>query len=243
MIFQLFDNRVRRVTDRIAVLADSGFYNGVIFHRIINDFVNQGGDPTGTGTGGSPLGNFDDRFHVDLQHNRTRLLSMAKNGDDSNNSQFFITEGAPRHLDFEHSIFGLLVEGETVRQQISDVPVDGSDRPVADVVMGSVQTFRVNVTPDTVNTPPLLVGHDGPFELDASVTAGVKSVDVHAPLFTCTPHRPYAVCRSQPASLSITSPHSASAICRKRSTTTGSNWVPLPSCSRRTASSNGRPLR
>jgi predicted NBD/HSP70 family sugar kinase len=79
MVFQLFDGRARRVTDRITSLADSGFYNGLIFHRILNDFVIQGGDPTGTGAGGSNLGNFNDQFHVDLQHNRTGVLSFANN--------------------------------------------------------------------------------------------------------------------------------------------------------------------
>lgn len=196
MVFQLFDGRVRRATNRIATLADSGFYNGLIFHRIINDFVIQGGDPTGTGSGGSQLGNFADKFHVDLQHNRSGLLSMAKSTDDTNDSQFFITEGPQRHLDFNHSIFGVLVEGESVRQQISNVAVDptNGDRPVVDVVMESVstfvdtqnavlmlkapegatgavdvtvtvqntggastiQTFRVNVTPDTIDSPPFL---------------------------------------------------------------------------------------
>ncbi len=196
MVFQLFDGRVRRATNRIATLADSGFYNGLIFHRIIYDFIIQGGDPTGTGSGGSPLPNFADKFHVDLQHNRSGLLSMAKSADDTNDSQFFITEGPQRHLDFNHSIFGVLVEGEAVRQQISNVAVDPGnfDRPLTDVVMESVstfvdtqnavlmlkapegvtgavdvtvtvqntggastsQTFRVNVTPDTIDSPPFL---------------------------------------------------------------------------------------
>ena len=218
IVFQLFDGRVRRATNRIATLADSGFYNGVIFHRIINDFIIQGGDPTGTGAGGSPLGNFDDKFHVDLQHNRTGLLSMAKAADDTNDSQFFITEGAQRHLDFIHSIFGLLIEGESVRQQISNVAVDpsGNDRPVADVVMESVstfvdtqnavlmlkapegatgavdvtvtvqnssgtstsQTFRVNVIPDTINSPPFLA--DIPeitTPIDTDVTYQLVAID------------------------------------------------------------------
>ena len=194
MVFELFDGRARRATNRIVALGTSGFYNGVIFHRVINDFVLQGGDPTGTGSGGSTLGSFDDQFHIDLQHNRTGLLSMAKSSDDSNDSQFFITEGPQRHLDFNHSIFGILVEGEAVRQRISNVATGPDDRPVADVVMESVesftdtqnavlmlkapegatgavditvtvqnasgaqtqQTFRVNVTPDLVNSPPFL---------------------------------------------------------------------------------------
>ena len=194
MVFELLDFAARRATDRIVELADSGFYDGVIFHRVIDNFVIQGGDPTGTGSGGSPLGDFDDQFHVDLQHNRTGILSMAKSFDDTNDSQFFITEEAQRHLDFNHSIFGILVEGESVRQSISGVPVGAEDRPVTNVVIQSVrsfvdeenavvllkapegatgaadvtviarnasgqetrQTFRVNVTPDSIDSPPFL---------------------------------------------------------------------------------------
>jgi cyclophilin family peptidyl-prolyl cis-trans isomerase len=141
MVFELFDSMARRATDRIVQLADGGFYDGVTFHRIIDNFVIQGGDPTGTGTGGSPLGNFDDQFHVDLQHNRTGILSMAKSFDDTNDSQFFVTEGPQRHLDFNHSIFGILVEGESVRQAISNVPVGASDRPATPVVIESARSF------------------------------------------------------------------------------------------------------
>ena len=144
IVFELFENRAPRVTRRIIRLAESGFYNGVIFHRVIDDFVIQGGDPTGTGAGGSTLGPFDDQFYVDLQHNRTGLLSMAKTDDDTNDSQFFITEGPSRHLDFNHSIFGLLVEGEDVRDAISGVPVGTGERPITDVVMESVQIFKDN---------------------------------------------------------------------------------------------------
>jgi VCBS repeat-containing protein len=97
MYFQLFEHLSPRVTNRIIQLVESGFYddtatNTITFHRILNDFVIQAGDPTGTGSGGSTLGNFDDQFHVDLQHNRSGLLSMAKSSDDTNDSQFFITE-------------------------------------------------------------------------------------------------------------------------------------------------------
>jgi cyclophilin family peptidyl-prolyl cis-trans isomerase len=141
LVFELFDFAARRATDHIVQLADSGFYNGVTFHRVIDNFVIQGGDPTGTGSGGSTLGNFDDQFHVDLQHNRTGILSMAKSFDDTNDSQFFITEGPQRHLDFNHSIFGILVEGESVRQAISNVPVGAEDRPATPVVIESARSF------------------------------------------------------------------------------------------------------
>jgi len=141
MTFELFETRTPRATARIIELAESGFFDNTIFHRVIDNFVIQGGDPTGTGGGGSTLGDFDDQFHVDLQHNRTGLLSMAKTTDDTNDSQFFITEGPSRHLDFNHSIFGLLTEGEDVRAVISDVATDVQDRPTTDVVIHEAEIF------------------------------------------------------------------------------------------------------
>jgi cyclophilin family peptidyl-prolyl cis-trans isomerase len=141
MIFELFDFAARRATDHIVQLADSGFYDGVTFHRVIDDFVIQGGDPTGTGSGGSPLGAFDDQFHVDLQHNRRGVLSMAKSFDDTNDSQFFITEEAARNLDFNHTIFGILVEGESVREAVSEVPVNSDGRPLTPVAIETARSF------------------------------------------------------------------------------------------------------
>ena len=120
MVFQLFEDKAPRPTGRVIELAQDGFYDGIIFHRVIKDFVIQGGDPTGTGTGGSTLGDFDDQFHVDLQHNREGLLSYAKSTDDTNDSQFFVTLGATRHLDFNHSIFGILTEGYHVLEAIGN---------------------------------------------------------------------------------------------------------------------------
>ena len=143
MTFELFESRAPRVTAQIIELAESGFYDDSIIHRVIDNFVIQGGDPNGDppGTGGSSLGDFDDQFHVDLQHNRSGLLSMAKSFDDTNDSQFFITEVATRFLDFNHSIFGILTEGEFVREAISNVPTDGSDRPLTDVVLHEADVF------------------------------------------------------------------------------------------------------
>ena len=144
MTFELFEDRVPRVTNHIAALANGNFYDQSIFHRVINNFVIQGGDPHGNpiGTGGSDLGDFDDQFDVDLQHNQTGILSMAKTTDDTNDSQFFITEGAARHLDFNHSIFGFMTTGESVRQAISNVAVGAGSRPVTDVVLTDVSVFQ-----------------------------------------------------------------------------------------------------
>jgi len=146
MRFHLFEDKAPRVVEHITELAASGFYDDSTFHRVINNFVIQGGDPNGDppGTGGSSLGDFDDQFHVDLQHNRTGILSMAKSFDDTNDSQFFITEGAQRILDAQHSIFGLLVEGENVREAISNVttvnpPTD--NQPVTEVVVSEINVY------------------------------------------------------------------------------------------------------
>ena len=141
MTFELFETRTPRATAQIIELAESGFYDGTIFHRVIDNFVIQGGDPTGTGVGGSTLGDFDDQYHVDLQYNRTGLIGMAKTTDDTNDSQFFITEGPIRHLDFNYSIFGVLTEGEDVRAAISDVATDGVQRPWDPVVLHEVEIF------------------------------------------------------------------------------------------------------
>ncbi|MEO2048291.1 MAG: peptidylprolyl isomerase [Pirellulales bacterium] len=176
MVFELFESRASRVTEQIIELASSGDYNGVPFHRVINSFMIQTGDITnGNGTGGSRLGNFDDQFHVDLQHNRSGVLSMAKSGDDTNDSQFFITEVPTRHLDFNHSIFGQLVEGEAVREAISNVPTGAGDKPITDVFMDSVEIFT-----DIENAVLMLSapeGTSGSAEVTVTVSDGVESFD------------------------------------------------------------------
>ncbi|QDU27265.1 Putative peptidyl-prolyl cis-trans isomerase [Anatilimnocola aggregata] len=294
MVYQLFDNYAPRVTSRIKQLVSSGFYSGVTFHRVINDFVIQGGDPTGTGSGGSSFPDFADQFNVNLQHNRSGLLSMAKSLDDTNDSQFFITEelnqgwfvtlsGSPtggtftlsyqgqttgaisfdnssmtntatsmqnalaaltkigagniqvthspqmsgntvlenrrfyveftnelgkqnlmpvtgsgtgltggtspalsivegprsaRHLDFNHSIFGAMVEGETNRDAISNVPVNGSDKPLTNVVISSMEIFN-----DTENGMLQLFAAEG---ASGSANITVTATDADGQIFTRT---------------------------------------------------------
>jgi len=141
MVLELHEHLVPEVTQPIIDLAEDGFYDGLIFHRVIDEFMIQGGNPAYTGGDPSAAADFDDRFHVDLQHNCPGVLSMAKAGDDTNSSQFFITEVPTRHLDFNHSVFGLLVEGENVREAISSVPLGLENRPVTNVVMQSVEIF------------------------------------------------------------------------------------------------------
>jgi cyclophilin family peptidyl-prolyl cis-trans isomerase len=149
---QLFEQRAPRPTSRLISLAQSDFYDSVTFHRIVNEFVIQGGDPTGTGGGGSQLGDFDDQFHEELQHNRTGTLSYAKSVDDTNDSQFFITEGATRTLDGNHSVAGVVVEGDKNREAISN---NSTDNP-RDVVMTSVDIFT-----DTENAVVMLSAAEG----------------------------------------------------------------------------------
>ncbi|MEE8452908.1 MAG: peptidylprolyl isomerase, partial [Thermoguttaceae bacterium] len=168
MVFELFEGRAPRTTGRISELAEAGFYDGLTFHRVIKDFMIQGGDPLGTGTGGSGV-DFDDEFHTELQHTSSGLLSMAKSSNDTNDSQFFITGGPTRWLDYEHSIFGLLTEGEDVRAAIDLVETDGSDRPMSPVVMDSVTVFV-----DTENGTLMLSAPEGTtVETDVTVTVTV----------------------------------------------------------------------
>lgn len=141
LVFELFEQRAPRATQRIVELVEDGFYDGITFHRVVDGFVLQAGDPTATGTGGSTLGDFDDEFHPDLQHTGPGVLSFAKAGDDTNDSQFFITETATQFLDFNHSVFGQLVQGEDVREAISEVSVDPFDKPVTDVVITRATLF------------------------------------------------------------------------------------------------------
>jgi len=140
MVFELFENWAPNTTARIIELAQSDFYDGLTFHRIIEDFMIQGGDPAGDGTGGSGT-TFDDEFHPYLQHTGPGVLSMAKLLDDTNDSQFFITADATRWLDFNHSVFGYLVEGDDVRRAISAVETDTNDRPLDPVVIQSADVF------------------------------------------------------------------------------------------------------
>jgi len=113
-------------------------YDDVPFHRVIDDFMIQTGDPEGTGRGG-PGYTFDDEFVDELSHDGAGVLSMANRGPDTNGSQFFITLAAQPHLDGRHAVFGEVTDGMDVVEAIADVETDGNDQPKRDVTLESVE--------------------------------------------------------------------------------------------------------
>jgi cyclophilin family peptidyl-prolyl cis-trans isomerase len=117
MVIDLFADKASKTVNNFVFLAQEGFYDGLIFHRVINDFMVQGGDPTGTGSGG-PGYKFGDEFHPGLKHDKPGILSMANAGPGTNGSQFFITHVPTPWLDNKHSIFGQVVEGMEVLMSI-----------------------------------------------------------------------------------------------------------------------------
>ena len=133
---ELFDDDAPKTVENFTRLARDGFYDGVVFHRVIPDFMIQGGDPTGTGMGG-PGYQFDDEQN---QHGVVRgALAMANAGPNTNGSQFFIvTAEACPWLDGRHTVFGRVASGMDVVDEISNLDTDAGDRPRSDVVMESV---------------------------------------------------------------------------------------------------------
>lgn len=150
---QLFDDKVPNTVKNFVDLAtgakewtdpktgqtktNTPFYNGLTFHRIIKDFMIQGGCPLGTGTGG-PGYRFEDEFHPELRHDSAGVLSMANAGPNTNGSQFFITHKATPWLDNRHSVFGKVVSGEDVVDTLAGVATGAQDRPLTPVILEQV---------------------------------------------------------------------------------------------------------
>ena len=132
MTVKLYDDLVPKTAGNFKKLVEQGFYDGTIFHRIIKDFMIQGGDPTGTGTGG-PGYTIPDEFHPSLKHDRKGLLSMANSGPNTGGSQFFITLVPTPWLDGKHAIFGEVVEGMEVVDKMGAVETGPGDKPPEDI--------------------------------------------------------------------------------------------------------------
>ena len=137
IVIELYATQAPKTVENFLTLTKKGFYNGILFHRVIPGFMIQTGDPTATGSGG-PGYTFADEFSPALKHSAPGVVSMANSGPHTNGSQFFITLAATPWLDGKHSIFGRVVEGMNVVEQIAAVERDVNDRPRVDVAMTKV---------------------------------------------------------------------------------------------------------
>ena len=138
---ELFEDKAPKTAGNFLELVEKGFYDWIIFHRVIDDFMIQGGDPTGTGMGG-PGYTIDDEFGPGLAHSSEGILSMANAGPNTGGSQFFITLVPTPWLDGHHAIFGKITEGMDVVHKIGSTPTEFADRPLEDVVMEKVEIVK-----------------------------------------------------------------------------------------------------
>ena len=138
IVVDLAQDKAPKTVNNFVFLAQEGFYDGVIFHRVIDDFMAQTGDPTGTGRGG-PGYQFEDEFHPDLRHDQPGVVSMANAGPNTNGSQFFITHRATPWLDDKHAVFGKVVEGMDV---VNSIPARDPEDPSAPAV--EIETIEIH---------------------------------------------------------------------------------------------------
>ena len=138
MVIELFADKTPTTVNNFVFLAREGYYDGVIFHRVINDFMVQGGDPTGTGRGG-PGYKFSDEFHPSLKHDKQGMLSMANAGPGTNGSQFFITHGPTPHLNGKHTVFGQVVEGLDVLMSIPARDPGNTNAPAVKIISVKIE--------------------------------------------------------------------------------------------------------
>ncbi len=140
-VAEIFEDKAPATSKNFLDLVNKKFYDGIIFHRVIDGFMIQGGDPTGTGMGG-PGYKIKDEFGEGLKHDDEGILSMANAGPNTGGSQFFITLAPTPWLDRHHAIFGRVVEGMDVVRLIGVVPTDFRDRPKEPVVMETVEVVK-----------------------------------------------------------------------------------------------------
>ena len=139
-VAQMFEEKAPQTTKNFIELTEKGFYNGVIFHRVIDGFMIQGGDPTGTGRGG-PGYRIKDEFGEGLAHDSEGILSMANAGPNTGGSQFFITLAPTPWLNGHHAVFGKIIKGMDVVREIGAVATNFQDRPLDPVVMEKVEVL------------------------------------------------------------------------------------------------------
>ncbi len=137
---ELFEKQAPKTVENFEGLSEKGYYDSVIFHRVIDGFMIQGGDPTGTGRGGKSVwgGKFEDEFSPSLKFDEPGILAMANAGPNTNGSQFFITLAATPWLNNHHTIFGKVIGGMDVVNKIGKVETGPADKPVSDVVIENV---------------------------------------------------------------------------------------------------------
>ena len=143
-VVELYHRHAPRTCYNMAALAHAGYYDGTMFHRIIRDFMVQGGDPTGTGRGRESIygGKFNDEITRNLKHTGAGVVSMANSGPNTNGSQFFITLKAAPFLDGKHTIFGRIYSGMGVIQRMGMVATDDQDRPMNPITIHKATPFR-----------------------------------------------------------------------------------------------------